>query len=241
MSKKVLIYGATGGIGTATAKKLAARGNRLHLVGRHADRLEALASDLNATFSCGDILSEGFIPQTVRDAGECIDGLVYAIGSITLKGLSRLTHADFIRDYEVNAVSAALAIQAALPALKKSPHAAVVLFSSIAASQGFGMHASIAMAKGALSSLTLSLAAELAPTIRVNAIAPSLTQTPLSQSLWQNETMAQSIAGLHPISRLGSSEDMAGLAAFLLSDEATWITGQIMGVDGGRSTLRVKG
>ena len=97
------------------------------------------------------------------------------------------------------------------------------------------------MAKGAVSSLTLSLAAELAPAIRVNAIAPSLTQTPLSQSLWQNEATAQSIAGLHPIPRLGTSDDMAQLTAFLLSDDSRWITGQVIGVDGGRSSLRVKG
>jgi NAD(P)-dependent dehydrogenase (short-subunit alcohol dehydrogenase family) len=125
--------------------------------------------------------------------------------------------------------------------LKASGRGSVVLFSSIAASQGFGMHASIGMAKAAVSGLTLSLAAELAPAVRVNAIAPSLTQTPLSKNLWQNEAMAQSIAALHPIPRLGSADDMAALAAFLLSPEAAWITGQILGVDGGRSSLRVKG
>ena len=109
------------------------------------------------------------------------------------------------------------------------------------AHQGFGMHASIGMAKAAVNGLMLSLAAELAPGIRVNCIAPSLTQTPLSKSLWQNEAMAQSIAALHPIARLGQAEDIAGLAAFLLSTEASWITGQRFGVDGGRSSLRVKG
>ena len=241
MPKKIVIYGASGGIGSAVARALAQRGFTLHLVGRNEERIQQLASELEATYSCGDVLADGFFTQSTLDAGDQIDGLVYAIGSITLKGLSRLTRTDFIRDYELNAVSAALAVQTALPALKKSGNGSVVFYSSIAANQGFGMHASIAMAKGAVSSLTLSLAAELAPAIRVNAIAPSLTQTPLSQSLWQNEATAQSIAGLHPIPRLGTSDDMAQLTAFLLSDESRWITGQVIGVDGGRSTLRVKG
>ncbi len=241
MSKKYLIFGATGGIGAATARLLAARGHQLHLVSRNTDALTSIAAELNASYSVGDVLDESFLQRAVNEAGDNIDGLIYAVGSITLKALPRLTRADFIRDYELNAVSAALAIQAALPALKKSEHSAVVLFSSIAAAQGFGMHASIAMAKGAISSLTLSLAAELAPHVRVNAIAPSLTQTPLSKSLWQNEAMAQSIAGLHPIPRLGQVADIASLAAFLISEEACWITGQVIGVDGGRSTLRVKG
>jgi len=241
MPKKYLIYGATGGIGSATARLLAARGHQLHLVGRNPDALGLIAAELNATYSTGDVLDETFLQRSVAEAGESIDGLIYAVGSITLKALPRLSRADFIRDYELNAVSAALSVQAALPALKKSGHGAVLFFSSIAATQGFGMHASIAMAKGAISSLTLSLAAELAPHIRVNAIAPSLTQTPLSKSLWQNDTMAQSIASLHPIPRLGHVQDLASLAAFLVSEEASWITGQIIGVDGGRSTLRVKG
>lgn len=241
MPNKYLIFGATGGIGSATARLLAARGHQLHLVSRNADTLTSIADELNASYSVGDVLDESFLKHSVSEAGDSIDGLIYAVGSITLKALPRLSRADFIQDYELNAVTAALAVQAALPALKKSGRGAVVLFSSIAATQGFGMHASIAMAKGAISSLTLSLAAELAPHVRVNAIAPSLTQTPLSKSLWQNESMAQSIAGLHPIPRLGHATDIASLAAFLLSEEASWMTGQIIGVDGGRSTLRVKG
>ena len=241
MSGSILIFGANGGIGSATARLLAVRGHRLHLAGRNADAITGLAAELGASSSIGAVLDDGFIAQAAHDAGDHLDGLVYAVGSITLKALPRLSRADFLRDYELNALSAALAVQAALPALKASGRGSVVLFSSIAASQGFGMHASIGMAKAAVSGLTLSLAAELAPAVRVNAIAPSLTQTPLSKNLWQIEAMAQSIAALHPIPRLGSAEDMAALAAFLLSPEAAWITGQILGVDGGRSSLRVKG
>lgn len=241
MAGKILIYGASGGIGSETARILAGKGHALHLSGRNGVAIDALCDELNASGSIGDVLEDGFINQVSADAGEHIDGLVYAVGSITLKALPRLSRADFLRDYELNALSAALAVQGALPALKKSGNGSVVLFSSIAANQGFGMHASIGMAKAAVNGLMLSLAAELAPGIRVNCIAPSLTQTPLSKSLWQNEAMAQSIAALHPIPRLGQPEDIAALAAFLLSPEASWITGQSFGIDGGRSSLRVKG
>lgn len=241
MSGKILVYGASGGIGSACARRLAADGHHLHLTGRNAETLNILAKDLGASCSVGDVLDDAFLQQASLDAGETLSGLIYAVGSITLKALPRLSRADFLRDYQLNALGAAMAVQAALPALKRSGNASVLLFSSIAASQGFGMHASIGMAKAAVTGLTLSLAAELAPTIRVNAIAPSLTQTPLSKSLWQNEAMAQSIAGLHPIPRLGTPEDMAALVAFLMSPNAGWINGQVLGVDGGRSSLRVKG
>lgn len=241
MSGKILIYGASGGIGSACAQLLSSRGYALHLAGRNQPAIEALAEELQASFSIGDVTDDEFFDATCADAGESLSGLVYAVGSINLKTLGRLKRSDFLRDFELNALGAALAVQAALPALKKTSHGSVVFFSSIAAAQGFSMHASIGMAKAAVSGLTLSLAAELAPSIRVNAIAPSLTQTPLAKGLLQSDTMAQSIAALHPIPRLGVAEEMAELTAFLLSTQSSWITGQIIAVDGGRSSLRVKG
>lgn len=241
MPGKILIYGASGGIGSACARLLSARGYSLHLAGRNQAALAALADELQAGFSLGDAGDDGFFEAASAAAGDSLSGLVYAVGSINLKTLGRLKRSDFLRDFELNALGAALAVQAALPALKKSTRGSVVLFSSIAAAQGFSMHASIGMAKAAVSGLTLSLAAELAPAVRVNAIAPSLTQTPLAAGLLQNESVAQSIAALHPIPRLGVAGEMAELAAFLLSGQSSWITGQIIGVDGGRSSLRVKG
>jgi len=119
--------------------------------------------------------------------------------------------------------------------------ASILLFSTVAVQQGFAAHASVAMAKGAVEGLTRALAAELAPKIRVNAIAPSLVQTPLAEPITRNVATAQAIAALHPLQRLGTPNDIAGMAAFLLSAEADWITGQVIGVDGGRSSLRVKG
>lgn len=242
MAGKVLIYGGNGGIGAATARALKARGYELHLVGRDAGRLEALAGELGAGATLADILEDGAIARVTEAAGPTLAGLVFAVGTINLKPLARLTAEDFARDFAVNAMSAALAVQAALPALKAHDGtASVVLFSSVAVQQGFAAHASIGMAKGAVEGLTRSLAAELAPDIRVNAVAPSLTRTPLAAALTGNARMAEAIAALHPLPRLGEAEDVAGLAAFLVSDEAGWITGQVFGVDGGRSSLRTKG
>lgn len=241
MSGKILIYGASGGMGSACARLLSARGYSLHLAGRNQDAMAALADELQAGFTLGDVAEDGFFEAASAAAGDSLSGLVYAVGSINLKTLGRLKRSDFLRDFELNALGAALAVQAAVPALKKSTQGSVVLFSSIAAAQGFSMHASIGMAKAAVSGLTLSLAAELAPAVRVNAIAPSLTETPLAAGLLHNESVAQSIAALHPIPRLGVAGEMAELTAFLLSAQSSWITGQIIGVDGGRSSLRVKG
>jgi NAD(P)-dependent dehydrogenase (short-subunit alcohol dehydrogenase family) len=237
----MLIYGGSGGIGSATARLLRADGCDVHLVARTAERLAEVADDIGATYTVGDVTDADLPPRVARESEGPWDGLVYAVGTITLRSFTRLTHEDFATDFQVNAMGAALAVQGALPMLKQSSDvASVVLFSSVAALQGFSFHASMGMAKGAVSGLTLSLAAELAPKVRVNAIAPSLTRTPLAQRVVSNEKMAEAIAGLHAIPRLGTADDIAQLTAFLLSPGAGWITGQIVSVDGGRSTLRTK-
>lgn len=242
MAGKILIYGGAGGIGSAIARRLAARGQSLHLVGRTGDTLAALATDLGATFTIANVEDDSAFARITAEAGDALAGLVYAIGTITLKPLNRLTSAEFARDFRVNAAGAALAVQAALPALKASTDpTSIVLFSSVAVAQGFSAHASISMAKGAVEGLALALATELAPKIRVNVIAPSLTDTPLAASLTGNSQMASAIAQLHPLQRLGTPSDIAVMADFLLSPDAGWITGQVIGVDGGRSRLRTKG
>ncbi len=238
-----LIIGATGGMGSALAERLAAQGRRLHLIGRDPDRTAALAGRLGAGHSIADVRDGAMLAEAVGAAGPDVSGLAYMVGSITLKPLKALGAADFTEDYALSALGAALAVKAALPALtiRRDTPASIVLVSSVAARQGFAAHASISMAKAAVEGLTLALAAELSPAVRVNAIAPSLTRTPLARRLIASEPMAQALAAMHPLQRLGTADDGAALAAFLMSDEAGWITGQIIGVDGGRSSLRTKG
>lgn len=240
---KHIIVGGTGGIGAAIARHLRAAGNDVHLIARDEAKLAALASELDATFALADVQDRASLEKAILAAGPSVDGLCYAAGTINLKPLHRLTDADALRDFEINALGAFRAVQVALPLLKATAQAtsSVLLFSTVAVAQGFTAHASISMAKGAIEGLTRALAAELAPKIRVNAIAPSLTRTTMAKALTSNEAMATAIAALHPAQRLGEADDIAEMAALLLSPKSSWITGQIIGVDGGRSTLRTKG
>ncbi|WP_296577829.1 SDR family oxidoreductase [Phreatobacter sp.] len=243
MADTFLIYGGSGGIGSALARRLHGRGHRVHLVARDRERLVALATEIGASFSVADVADRASIAAAAAEAGDRLAGLAYCVGSINLKPVARLTDADFTRDFEINALGAVRAVQASLPALKAhdGPTAAILLVSTVAVAQGFAAHASVSMAKGAVEGLTVALAAELAPKIRVNCVAPSLTRTPLAKALTGSETMANAIAALHAVPRLGEPDDVAALGALLLDAEAGWITGQIIGVDGGRSMLRTKG
>lgn len=240
-----MIYGGTGGIGLATARALRARGYALHLAARDPARLSRAADELGeTTFSAGDVADPAFFAAATEVAGPALAGLVYAVGTINLRPLGRLTREDAEHDFRINALGAFSAVQAAAAALKGGAGEAgsgVVLFSTVAAAQGFAAHASVAMAKGAVEGLALTLAAELAPQIRVNVVAPSLTRTPLAAPITGNETLTQGIAAMHALQRLGRPDDVGALAAFLVSEEAGWITGQVIGVDGGRSTVRTKG
>jgi NAD(P)-dependent dehydrogenase (short-subunit alcohol dehydrogenase family) len=235
---KTIIIG-TSGIGGALARQLSAQGVSLHLVSRTDN---GLAAELGASHSLADVTDAAALEQAVQAAGSDVDGLAYCVGTINLKPAHRVTDADVFKDFEVNALGALRAARAALPALKASTRssAGIVLFSTVAVGQGFASHASVSMAKGAIEGLTRTLAAEWSPKIRVNAIAPSLTRTPLAAAMTANEATATAIAGMHPLQRLGTAEEVAALAAFLLSDQAGWMTGQVIGIDGGRSTLRVK-
>lgn len=175
---------------------------------------------------------------TLSDLPLLLDGLVYFPGTITLKPFHRLTAEDFLHDFKVNCLGAAAAIQAALPALKSAPAASIVLFSTVAVAQGMAFHASIAAAKAAVEGLAKSLAAELAPRIRVNAIAPSLTDTPLAGNLLNSDAKMEASAKRHPLQQVGDPDDIARLVAFLLSPESRFMTGQILRPDGGLSSVR---
>ena len=239
----VIIFGGAGGIGSAIARRLMARGDMPFLVGRNGTKLDALARETGARSMVADVTDPAAIEAAVAAAvvDGALAGLVYAVGTINLKPIGALTAVDFERDWRVNALGAALAMKAAAPALKQVEGASALLFSTVAVRQGFAAHASVSMAKGAVEGLTLALAAELAPKIRVNCIAPSLTRTPLAEALTRNEALAKGVADTHALRRLGEADDIAGLATFLLGPDSAWITGQVIGVDGGRSTLRTKG
>lgn len=174
---------------------------------------------------------EGFLPAS-------LDGLVYCPGTISLKPFSRLDDDSFRRDLDTNLMGAVRAIRAALPALKAAPQASILLFSTVAVGTGMPMHSSIAAAKGAVEGLARSLAAELAPQIRVNVIAPSLTDTPLASGLLRTDRQREAAAKRHPLDRVGNVDDIAAAARFLLSDESSWVTGQVINVDGGLGALR---
>lgn len=242
MTDTVIIVGGGGGIGSALARRLARRGQALHLIGRTEETLSAVARDTGASFAVADVRDGAALEAAITAASGTLSGLAYCVGTITLRPLKRISVDEIMNDFAVNAAGAAMAVQAALPGLKEHDGpASVVLFSSVAVAQGFSGHASVGLAKGAVEGLTRSLAAELAPQIRVNAVAPSLTDTPLATAFTGNAAMVSSIAHLHALGRIGTAEDSAAAAEFLLSAEASWITGQVLGVDGGRATLRVKG
>lgn len=168
-----------------------------------------------------------------------IHGVVYCPGSITLKPFHRLAVDDFQQDLEINYLGAVRVLQACFKSLKSSNGASVVLFSTVAAQTGLVFHSSIAGAKGAVESLTRSLAAEWAPLqIRVNAIAPSLTDTPLAASLLSTDDKKEGAKKRHPLGRYGDAKDIADAALYLLSDQSSWVTGQVLHVDGGMSVIR---
>ena len=167
-----------------------------------------------------------------------IDGLAYCVGSIQLKPFHRFTEEDFIRDYELQVLGAVKVIQEILPKLKQSSSPSIVLFSTVAVQTGFTFHSLVSASKGAIEGLTKALAAELSPKIRVNCIAPSITQTPLAGTLLNTEEKITANGQRHPLGRIGQPNDIAELAAFLLSEKSSWITGQIMHIDGGISTIK---
>tara|TARA_B100000965_G_scaffold280360_1_gene238195 strand:- start:51 stop:776 length:726 start_codon:yes stop_codon:yes gene_type:complete len=234
---KKLILGASGSIGSSLAKKLVESGDQVHLVGREEASLSSLASELNSSFTTCDVLEENFCEKILNDLkDEPIDGLAFCIGSIDLKPLKLTKKSDFMKSFNLNLVSATEVIRSLADNLKKNK-GSIVLFSTVAVRQGFPNHAIVSSAKGAIEGLTLALAAEFAPNVRVNCIAPSLTNSKMSNFLLKNEKVAEGIAKMHPLKRIGEGSDTASVAKFLLTKESSWITGQIVGVDGGRSSV----
>jgi NAD(P)-dependent dehydrogenase (short-subunit alcohol dehydrogenase family) len=230
-TKKIAVIGASKGIGLALAQQLAELGHKVYAT--YAKTAPSLEHH-NITWQQLDVLA-----PTPLELPDILDGLVYCPGTIALKPFNRFSPADFQADYQLQVLGAIQSIQTALPALKKSEQAAIVLFSTVAVQQGLPFHSLVSASKGAIEGLTRALAAELAPKIRVNAIAPSLTNTPLAENLLNSDAKREANAARHPLKRVGEAADIAHMAAFLLSDQASWISGQILHVDGGISSLRV--
>ena len=235
MSEKYLIFGATGSVGSSLAEQLKNSGNDIHLVARNESEVKAIAEKLGCSYTVADVLEDGFIEKVKSDIND-IKGIAYCVGSIDLKPLRMVTEADMNKCMKLNLYSAIEAIKGFQESLKKNK-GSVVLFSTVAAQRGFTNHTIIASAKAAVEGLTVTLAAEFAPNIRVNCIAPSLSKSKIAEPMLKNPTIAEGIAKAHPLKRLGEGKDSAALAKFLITEESSWITGQIIAVDGGRSKL----
>lgn len=234
MSGTYVIAGGSHGIGLEIVRLLAPTAERIDVWSRTSDGLPSNPSVRHLPCDFAD--PEGSLPEPPEE----IRGAVYCPGSITLRSFRSLQPADFRQDLELNLVGAVRFLQACQPRLKgpDGGTASVVLFSTVAVGQGMPMHASVAAAKGAVEGLMRSLAAEWAPKIRINAIAPALTDTPLAARLLSSPEKREALAARYPLKRVGTPADVAALAKFLLSAESDWITGQVFGVDGGMSTLR---
>ncbi|MEC5174239.1 MULTISPECIES: SDR family NAD(P)-dependent oxidoreductase [Chryseobacterium] len=231
--KTIVIVGCGSGIGLETARTLSEKYNIIGISRTKHPELD----NINLKFYEKDILSDNLEDIAFPDV---IDGLVYAPGSINLKPLNRLSEEDFTHDFAINVLGAVKCIQKLLPNLKKSGNASIVLYSSVAAKTGMPFHASVSASKCAVEGLTRSLAAEFsAQKIRCNAIAPSLTDTPLASQLLSTPEKREASAKRHPLQRIGNAGEMARLTSFLLSDDASWITGQIIAIDGGLSTIKL--
>ena len=235
MSEKYLIVGATGSIGSNLATQLYDSNKEAHLVGRNENETKSLSEKLGFTYTIADVLEDGYVDKIKSDIDD-IKGVAYCVGSIDLKPLKISSESDFNKCMKLNLYSAVELIKGFQDSLKKNK-GSIVLFSTVAAQRGFTNHSIIASAKAAVEGLTVSIAAEFAPNIRVNCVALSLTNSKIAQPILKNTVMAEGIAKAHPLKRIGEGKDGAAIAKFLLTDESSWITGQVIAVDGGRSKL----
>ena len=227
-----LVVGGSSGIGLALVNKLLLEGYEVYAASRQRGELPD-----GVHFIELDVTNE--VEKLKDSLPEVLDGIAYCPGTINLKPFARLKEEDFLNDFKVNVLGAVKIIQIATAALKKSESASIVLFSTVAVQTGMGFHASIAASKGAIEGLTRSLAAEFASSkIRVNALAPSLTETPLAKSLISTPERKEASDKRHPLGRIGTAEELADAAFFLISPQSSWITGQILGIDGGMSSVR---
>jgi NAD(P)-dependent dehydrogenase (short-subunit alcohol dehydrogenase family) len=231
MKKRILIAGGSSGIGSAAVSMLSEKGYEVTCACRRPEEVLLLPGVSAVAFDANE-------PNPALELPETLEGFVYFPGTITLKPFQRLGDDDFMHDLQVNLFGAIRLMRLALPALKKAEAASVVFFSTVAVQTGMPFHASIASAKGAVEGLARSLAAELAPRIRVNVIAPSLTNTPLAASLLSSEERAAAASKRHPLNRVGDPAEVAAMVEFLIGSDSGFVTGQVFRMDGGLSSVR---
>lgn len=229
--KNYLVIGCSSGIGQAIFTSLA---QEHQVTGTYfTNQPQNIPSNSSAHYL--NVLDE---PQDFSFIPEKLDGLVYCPGSIQLKPFYRFKQEDFIKDYQLQVLGAVKVIQECLPALKKREQSSIVLFSTVAVQNGFSFHSLVSSSKGAIEGLTRALSAELAPKIRVNCLAPSITDTPLAQHILSTPEKREAHAQRHPLKSIATPEDIANAALFLLGEESKWMTGQILHLDGGIGTIR---
>ena len=237
MKKKYLIFGATGSIGSSLAQKCYKDKLDCHLIGRNEEELKKISQKLNYTYSVSDVLKLDFVNDLKKDLSDVeILGVAYCIGSIDIKPFKLTKANDFVSSFVLNLVGITEILRTFQNSLKNNK-GSVVIFSTVAAKKGFSNHSIISSSKAGVEGLTVALAAELAPNIRINCIAPSLTKSKIASSVIKNNSIEESIAKMHPLKRIGEGVDSANLANFLLTSKSSWITGQIIAVDGGRSSI----
>ena len=232
MSKNILIVGGNSGIGEACVNALA-EDHHIYSLTRSGCNTTPIE---NVEYVTADVCKEGldvsFLPEDLH-------AVIYCPGTINLKPFASLSQADFLHDMNVNVMGFVEVIQACIPALKKSENASVVAFSTVAVSQGMPYHASVAAAKGAMEGLVRSLAAEYAANhIRFNCIAPSLVNTPLASQFTKSSVKLEAISKRHPLNRIGEADELASLVKFLVGDDSSWMTGQVLNIDGGLSSIK---
>ena len=238
MNGKIIIVGATGYTGSALAKSLKKENIDCHLIGRNEAELQKLANETGQSFSfCSNVSDEQSVNESLSSiTNDKILGFAYCVGSIVLKSFQTTKTDDFINTFNLNVLGAIHFIKKLQRQLAEN-NGSIVLFSTVAVDRGFNMHSVISSTKGAIQGLTTSLAAEFAPKIRVNCIAPSITQSKMAKPILDNARIAEQIPLKHAMKRVGSPEDLAETAKFLLLPNSSWITGQVIHVDGGKVNI----
>ncbi|KAA3625805.1 MAG: SDR family NAD(P)-dependent oxidoreductase [Flavobacterium sp.] len=230
MKKNILLIGGSYGIGLAIANILK-DDCKVYIASRTKEHVPDGVHYLQFDVSKDDVAA--------LDLPDTLDGFVYCPGSISLRPFKMLRPENFQEDLDINILGLLRCVHGLLPKLTNAPQASLVFFSTVAVKVGMPFHTSVATAKGAVEGFSKALAAEYAPKFRVNVIAPSLTDTPLAEKLLSSEEKKEKMGQRHPLNRVGTTKDIAEIAAFLLDEKSSWITGQIVGIDGGLSTLNV--